>query len=99
LLNFSRKIEGTVFGTNELRITKIDGYGIDLPPAEHMLLFNNYDEPGVLKKIVEKLASAKINIAHFSLGRKVEGFLLLFFSLVFKIFFNCCINAFFISSV
>jgi D-3-phosphoglycerate dehydrogenase len=73
LLNFSRKIEGTVFGRNELRITSIDGFSIDLPPSENMLLFNNYDEPGVLKKVAEKLAAAKINIAHFSLGRKEAG--------------------------
>eukprot|EP01038_Epipyxis_sp_PR26KG_P007546 gene7546-10283_t len=72
-LNFSRTIEGTVFGTNELRVTKIDGYDIDIPPGENMLLFNNYDEPGVLKKVVEKLASANINIAQFSLGRKEVG--------------------------
>ena len=38
-----------------------------------MLVFNNYDQPGVLRKIAEKLAAAKINIAHFSLGRTAQG--------------------------
>ena len=73
MLNTVRTIEGTVFGRDELRITQIDGYSLDLPPGQHMLLFNNYDEPGVLRKIVERLASANVNIAHFSLGRKARG--------------------------
>jgi D-3-phosphoglycerate dehydrogenase / 2-oxoglutarate reductase len=73
LLNAVRRIEGTVFGLNELRITRIDGYSIDLPPGENILLFNNQDEPGVLRRIVEKLAAAQINIAHFALGRKSRG--------------------------
>eukprot|EP01039_Chlorochromonas_danica_P002210 gene2210-2413_t len=73
LLNAQRVIEGTVFGANELRITKIDGFSIDLPPGENILLFNNHDEPGVLRKVVEKLAQAKVNIAHFALGRQERG--------------------------
>jgi len=73
MLNLTRVIEGTVFGRNELRITQIDGFNIDLPPSENMLLFNNYDQPGTLKKVADRLASAQINIAHFSLGRKTRG--------------------------
>jgi len=72
-LNMTRVIEGTVFGRNELRITKIDGFSVDLPPGEFMLLFNNYDTPGVLQKVSEKLATANINISHFSLGRNQKG--------------------------
>ena len=56
-LNMSRVIEGTVFGRNELRITKIDGYDIELPPGENMLLFNNYDKPGALLKVASRLAT------------------------------------------
>jgi D-3-phosphoglycerate dehydrogenase / 2-oxoglutarate reductase len=72
-LNMTRVIEGTVFGRNELRITKIDGYTIELPPGENMLLCNNYDKPGALLKVANRLAASNINIAHFSLGRKAEG--------------------------
>ena len=72
-LNLTRKIEGTVFGRNELRVTKFDNFSIDLPPGENILLFNNPDEPGILKKVSEKLAMANINIAHFSLGRTGPG--------------------------
>ena len=50
-LNLTRSIEGTVFGRNELRITKFDGFSIDLPPGENILLFNNPDAPGILRKV------------------------------------------------
>jgi D-3-phosphoglycerate dehydrogenase / 2-oxoglutarate reductase len=73
MLNTVRTIEGSVFGRDELRITQVDGYDLDLPPGENMMLFNNYDEPGVLRRVVEKLAAASVNIAHFSLGRKAKG--------------------------
>mmetsp|Transcript_618 Transcript_618/g.642 ORF Transcript_618/g.642 Transcript_618/m.642 type:complete len:962 (-) Transcript_618:290-3175(-) len=72
-LNLSRVIEGTVFGKSELRITRIDGYNVDMPPGENILLFNNMDQPGVLRRAVEKLSAANINIASFSLGRKERG--------------------------
>lgn len=51
MLNVTRQIEGTVFGRNELRITNIDGFNVDLPCSENILLFNNYDQPGTLKKV------------------------------------------------
>ena len=72
-LNISRNVEGTVFGTNDMRITNIDGFSIDLPPSENILLFNNLDVPGVLRKVSQALASENVNIAHFSLGRKLES--------------------------
>ena len=73
MLNYARTIEGTVFGRDELRITRVDGFQVDLPPGEHLLMFNNYDSPGVLRKVSEKLAANGINIAHFSLGRAGQG--------------------------
>ncbi len=73
MLNVTRNIEGTVFSGREMRITQIDGFSVDIPPGENMVFFNNQDQPGVLQKIVQNLAAAKINIAHFSLGRKERG--------------------------
>eukprot|EP01041_Mallomonas_annulata_P007189 gene7189-14656_t len=70
VLNMTRTVEGTVFGQNDIRITNIDGFSVDIPPCEHVVLFNNIDTPGVLRRVSEKFASANINIAHFSLGRK-----------------------------
>lgn len=73
MLNMSRVVEGTTIGQNQLRVTSIDGYPLDCPPSDYMLMFNNYDRPGVLKRICEKLADAKVNIANFALGRKEKG--------------------------
>lgn len=69
-LNMSRNVKGTVFGINDIRVTEIDGYAVDLPSGDYVLLFNNNDKPGVLRKIAEKLYVANINIDHFSLGRR-----------------------------
>lgn len=69
-LNMSRTVRGTVFGSDDVRITEIDGYSVDLPSGDHVLLFNNVDRPGVLRKIADKLFHHNINIGHFSLGRK-----------------------------
>ena len=46
ILNFSRSITGTVFGTRQLRIIDIDGYKTDIPPLGSILFFNNIDRPG-----------------------------------------------------
>jgi phosphoserine aminotransferase len=73
LLNMTRSIRGTVFGKNDIRVTEIDGFNISVPTVGNLLLFNNKDEPGVLKGIVEKVSSAGCNIAHFSLGRKEQA--------------------------
>lgn len=73
LLNMTRSIRGTVFGKNDIRVTEIDGFNISVPAAGNLLLFNNRDEPGVLKGVVEKVSSAGCNIAHFSLGRKEQS--------------------------
>lgn len=72
-LNLSRTIEGTVFGADDLRITKIDDFSVELPPGENMLLFNNYDQPGELRKIAVQLAEHNINIAHFAVARHARG--------------------------
>jgi phosphoserine aminotransferase len=72
-LNASHSIEGTVFGKSELRIIRIDGFSIDLPPTENMLLFNNIDAPGVLRKVMDQLAANSINVGCFSVGRKSRG--------------------------
>lgn len=67
--NLSRNVKGTVFGISDIRVTEVDGYSVDLPSGDYVLLFNNNDKPGVLRKIAEKLYSVDVNIDHFSLGR------------------------------
>ena len=69
-LNMNRTIQGTVLGDSDLRITQIDGYDVNIPTGNNILVFNNNDEPGVMRRMAEKISSMGINIANFSLGRK-----------------------------
>jgi len=68
-----RKISGTVFGTNEIRIVEIDKYSLELNPSGYMLLYLNIDRPGMLASVGKILADANINIAGLSLGRIEKG--------------------------
>ena len=62
-------ISGTVFGDNEQRIIDIDGYQLDLEPKGTMILFRNTDVPGVIGDVGKIVASHKLNISDFRLGR------------------------------
>jgi D-3-phosphoglycerate dehydrogenase len=69
----SRKISGTVYGLNEIRIVQIDNYSLELNPKGHMILYLNIDRPGMLATVGKILADAQINIAGLSLGRVEKG--------------------------
>ena len=71
--NFSRVIEGTVVGKNELRIINIDGFPVDFNPTGKLILYYNKDIPGILANVSSLLANEQINIAGLSLGRIQEG--------------------------
>lgn len=73
----SKKISGTVFGTNELRIVQIDDYSLELNPKGFMILYLNIDKPGMLASVGKVLAENNINIAGLSLGRIEKGSLAL----------------------
>jgi D-3-phosphoglycerate dehydrogenase len=62
-------ISGTVFGDDEERIIDIDGYKLDLEPKGTMILFRNTDVPGVIGDVGAIIASHKLNISDFRLGR------------------------------
>ncbi|KJE94797.1 D-3-phosphoglycerate dehydrogenase, variant 2 [Capsaspora owczarzaki ATCC 30864] len=60
---------GTVFGTNNLRFTRIDQFAFEVRPAGHLMFYRNEDKPGVIAAIGTHLAQASINIADLTLGR------------------------------
>lgn len=68
-----KKITGTVFGKNQLRLVSFDDLPTDAIPSGSMLLFNNTDEPGVLHKVTSVLANHEINIGSFGLAREQLG--------------------------
>ncbi|MCK6439750.1 MAG: phosphoglycerate dehydrogenase, partial [Planctomycetes bacterium] len=68
-----RSVEGTVFDPATMRITRYDGFAIDVPPRGTMLLMRNEDVPGVVGHVGNFFGKEKINIAGFYLGRKDNG--------------------------
>jgi D-3-phosphoglycerate dehydrogenase len=67
------KFSGTVIGSNELRISDINGYPVEFKPEGNILIYRNSDKPGMLASVSRELAKANINIASLSLGRNAEG--------------------------
>ncbi|MFH1074145.1 MAG: phosphoglycerate dehydrogenase [Candidatus Firestonebacteria bacterium] len=66
-------IGGTVFGKNNIRISRLLGYDIDLEPATYMLIIINKDVPGMVGKIGTLLGKENINIASLQMARKITG--------------------------
>ena len=67
------EISGTVFGDGEELIVRINGYRLEVRPQGTILLYQNDDRPGMLASVGAILATADINIASLSLGRKNPG--------------------------
>jgi D-3-phosphoglycerate dehydrogenase len=68
-----RFFAGTVFGSNEIRIVKMDDYLLEVKPEGNLLLYLNIDKPGMIAAVGKILSEAEINIAGLSLGRLEAG--------------------------
>ncbi|MGA0962294.1 MAG: phosphoglycerate dehydrogenase, partial [Ilumatobacteraceae bacterium] len=69
----SHTISGVLTGRSaQQRVVHIDGHGVDVPPAAHMLLISNDDRPGVIGTVGTVLGDAEVNIADMDVGR-VDG--------------------------
>ena len=63
-------LSGTLAGRrSEPRIVEIDGHGVDVPPAEHMLVITNDDRPGVIGTVGTLVGDADVNLADMDVGR------------------------------
>ncbi|MEL7086238.1 MAG: phosphoglycerate dehydrogenase [Cyanobacteria bacterium P01_A01_bin.3] len=69
--NGKRSIMGALLDQSEMRITSIDEYPINVPPANNMLMTLHRDMPGMIGKIGSLLGSYNVNIASMHLGRKI----------------------------
>jgi len=65
-------IDGTLFGTKQLRIVRAFEFNIDAIPEGPMLWVANEDQPGIIGHLGTVLASAGINIANMSVGRNAN---------------------------
>jgi D-3-phosphoglycerate dehydrogenase / 2-oxoglutarate reductase len=69
----TRMLSGTVFGSNSIRLVRIDKFRVEIEPSGYMLFYWNIDRPGMLAAVGAALAKADINIAGLSLGRTAQG--------------------------
>jgi len=67
------EVAGTVFGKNEIRIVRINGYPIDLVPDGQMLVAPHIDRPGIIGKVGTLLGNRNINIGGMHVGRQSRG--------------------------
>ena len=66
-------VEGAVFGTDTVRITKLDGFRMEAVPEGFVLMLHNRDVPGVVGRVGTLLGEHGINIAGIELGRDRVG--------------------------
>lgn len=64
---------GTLFGRNDPRIVRLDGYHVDAVPFGYMVILSNDDVPGIIGSVGITLGKHNINIAGLTLGRKEKG--------------------------
>jgi D-3-phosphoglycerate dehydrogenase / 2-oxoglutarate reductase len=66
-------VAGTIFGSSDLRLVRVDGYSLEVRPDGHLLFYRNVDRPGMLAAVGTVLAEANINIGALALGRPGKG--------------------------
>ena len=55
------------------KLVEIDGYDIDLQPAEHLAFFRYHDRPGVVGELGRILGEHGVNIAGMQVSRDEQG--------------------------
>ncbi len=64
-------VKGAVLHKNAPRLLHVDGIEVEAPLERNLIYLRNRDVPGVIGKVGTILGNHKINIADFSLGRRV----------------------------
>lgn len=65
------EVTGALLGDNEIRITNINDFPINLPPSRYMLFTLHRDMPGIIGHLGSLLGSFNVNIASMQVGRKI----------------------------
>ncbi|HWP93839.1 MAG TPA: phosphoglycerate dehydrogenase [Thermodesulfobacteriota bacterium] len=68
-----RHVAGTIFGREEPRFVRVNGFSLDVIPQGYLLIGENYDKPGVIGSMCTLLGKRGINIARLHLGRESIG--------------------------
>ena len=68
-----KSLAGTILGKDDIRLTQIGDYRIEVVPARYMLVTTHHDQPGVVGKVGSLLGDENVNIASMQLGRRAMG--------------------------
>jgi D-3-phosphoglycerate dehydrogenase len=63
------RIEGTLFGKDNPRITRVDQYWVELAPEGQFIIAYHTDKPGIIGAVGQILGAHDINIAGMQVGR------------------------------
>ncbi len=66
-------VAGTIFGRDEPRFVRVNGFSLDVIPQGYLLIGENYDKPGVVGAMCTLLGKKGVNIAQMHLGRESIG--------------------------
>jgi len=66
-------IGGALFGRRDAKITRLNGWELDLAPAPEMLFVWNADRPGMIGRVGTILGRHHVNIANMHVGRRDAG--------------------------
>jgi len=67
-------VSGALFGEDDIRLVRIDGFPVEAIPEGCILVLRNHDRPGVIGFIGKVLGEAGVNIAMMNLSRrKIDG--------------------------
>lgn len=68
-----KEVAGTVFGRDDPRIVKIDGYRVNAVPEGYMIVGPHIDKPRIIGPVGMVMGEARINIAAMQVGRIRQG--------------------------
>ncbi len=67
-------VSGTLTGPRQVeKLTEVDGFDVDLVPADHLVFFRYHDRPGVVGQVGVSLGGAEVNIAGAQVSRTSQG--------------------------
>ena len=66
-------VSGVALGGGPGRLTRIDGFSIDVTPRRTLLVLRNQDVPGVIGRVGTLLGAEGVNIAEYHQSRVVQG--------------------------
>jgi len=67
-------VSGTLIGTKQIeKIVEINGYDVEVPFADHLVVFTYDDRPGIVAVYGQKFGEAGVNIAGMQIARRGRG--------------------------